>query len=90
LNGEKANVKIATTLQKSPGFYNEWFNACRGETPATCNSIYLGPMAETVLLANIAYREQTSFTWDATAMKFDNDKVNLHLQENYRKGWEIG
>ena len=90
LNGEKANVKIATTLPKSPGFYNEWFNACRGETPATCNFNYSGPMAETVLLANIAYREQTSFTWDATAMKSDNDKVNMHLQENYRKGWEIG
>jgi hypothetical protein len=46
-------------------------------------------MAETVLLANIAYREQTSFTWDATAMKSYNDKVNKHLRENYRKGWEI-
>jgi predicted dehydrogenase len=89
LNGEKANVKISPTLPKSPGFYNEWINACRGEIPATCNFNYSGPMAETVLLANIAYREQTTFNWDAISLKSDNDKVNKYLREDYRKGWEI-
>ncbi len=56
---------------------------------ATCNFNYSGPMAETVLLANIAYREQTSFNWDAISLKSDNDKVNKYLREDYRKGWEI-
>ena len=26
----------APTIPKSPGFHNEWFQACKGGTPATC------------------------------------------------------
>src|SRR6056297_3849255 len=39
----------------SPGFHNEWVNAVRGGEPATCHFDYSGPMAETVLLGNVAY-----------------------------------
>src|SRR5690606_13040337 len=43
-------------LPDSPGFYREWTDACKGGSPATCNFDYSGPLSETVLLGNTAYR----------------------------------
>ena len=77
------------TLTPSPGFRREWVDACRGGRPATCNFDYSGPLAESVLLANIAYRVQAEFSWDASAMKSDRDDVNAMLGRRYRGGWEI-
>ena len=77
-------------LYKSPGFYNEWFNACKGSEPASCNFDYSGPMAETVLLGNVAYRAGGGFDWNAKDLKASgNDKANGLLRDEFRKGWEI-
>ena len=77
------------TLAPSPGFRQEWVDACRGGTPATCNFEYTGPLSESVLLANIAYRVQGEFAWDAAAMQSDRADVNALLRRAYRKGWEV-
>ena len=77
------------TIPKSPGFHREWLDACRGGTPATCNFDYTGPLSESVLLANIAYRVQGEFDWDAAAMKSSRDDVNALLRREYRRGWEV-
>ena len=77
------------TLALSPGFRQEWVDACRGGQPATCNFEYTGPLAESVLLANIAYRVQGEFAWDAAAMKSSRDDVNAMLTREYRKGWQV-
>ena len=77
------------TIPKSPGFHREWLDACRGGTPATCNFDYTGPLSESVLLANIAYRVQGEFDWDAAAMKSSRDDVNTLLRREYRRGWEV-
>lgn len=77
------------TIPKSPGFHREWLDACRGGTPATCNFDYTGPLSESVLLANIAYRVQGEFDWDAAAMKSSRDDVNSMLRRQYRRGWEV-
>ncbi|MEX2141059.1 MAG: Gfo/Idh/MocA family oxidoreductase [Pirellulales bacterium] len=77
-------------LYKSPGFYNEWFNACKGSGPASCNFDYSGPMAETVLLGNVAYRAGGGFNWDHENLKaVGNDKANELLRSEFRKGWDI-
>ena len=84
--------KPAATLPPSPGFHQEWFNACRGGKPATCNFNYSGPMAETVLLANIAYRVQGNFDWNAATLSPTGDAaaaVEKYLRDPFRKGWEI-
>ena len=61
----------------------------RGQ-PATCNFNYTGPMAETVLLGNIAYRIQGGFEWDASELKpTGNDAAEQYIREPFRKGWEI-
>lgn len=77
------------TLTPSPGFYQEWIEACRGGAPATCNFDATGPLAEAVLLANIAYRVQGEFDWDAAAMKSSRDDVDALLQREYRAGWQV-
>lgn len=83
-------AKAPSTFTKSPGFHQEWFDAIRGGTPATCNFAYSGPMAESVLLANIAYRVQGTFGWDGQEMKAQgNPGVDKFLREEYRKGWEV-
>ena len=77
-------------LYKSPGFYNEWFNACKGSEPASCNFDYAGPMAETVLLGNVAFRAGGGFDWDHKNLKATGqEKANALLRDEFRKGWEI-
>jgi len=84
-----AGAKPPQTIPPSPGFYREWIDACRGGTPATCHFDYAGPMSEAVLLANIAYRVQGEFAWDAPAMKSGRADVDALLRRGYRKGWEV-
>ncbi len=76
-------------IPDSPGFHKEWIQACKGEDPATCNFDYSGPLAETVLLGNVAFRAG-NFAWDAQILKaVGNPKAQALLREEYRKGWEI-
>ena len=84
-----ANSGVPKTLPPTPGFYQEWFNACRGGTPATCHFDYSGPMAESVLLANIAYRVQGEFDWNAAKLTSGRADVDALLRREYRKGWEV-
>lgn len=76
-------------MPPSPGFHKEWIEACRGSKPASCNFDYSGPMTESVLLANIAYRIQGEFDWDAAALKASRDDATALLRRAYRKGWEV-
>jgi predicted dehydrogenase len=77
------------TIATSPGFHNEWIAACKGGEAATCNFDYTGPMAESVLLANVAYRAG-GFDWDAKAMTTgDNANAQALIKESYRPGWEV-
>ena len=78
------------TIPKSPGFYREWIDACKGGKPATCNFEYTGPLAETVLLGNVAYRLGEPFEWDAENLKAKGKpKADALIRETYRKGWEV-
>jgi predicted dehydrogenase len=85
------------TIPNSPGFHKEWLDACRGGKPATCHFGYSGPMTETVLLGNVAYRAgwgetepHGGFDWDAKSLKFSgNDKAVAYLKSPFRKGWEV-
>jgi predicted dehydrogenase len=80
----------AKMFAKSPGFWQEWINACKGDkTAPTCNFDYSGPLTETVLLANVAYRAQATFNWNGEKMEADKPEVTKLLREAYRKGWEI-
>jgi predicted dehydrogenase len=77
-------------IPASPGFYREWVDACRGGTPATCNFDYTGPMTETVLLGNVAYRAPGGFDWDANKLvAVGNEAAQRLIRTPYRQGWEV-
>lgn len=76
-------------IPDSPGFYREWIDACKGGPAATCNFDYSGPMAETVLLGNVAYRAG-GFAWDSKNLSTgQNEKAQSLIKESYRKGWDV-
>lgn len=82
--------KPEKTIPKSPGFYREWFAACKGGVPATCDFDYSGPLSETVLLANTAYRAGSGFDWNAeTFSTGGNEKADALIRTEFRKGWEV-
>ena len=88
-NIDSAAVTKDSALYKSPGFYQEWIDACKGGSAASCNFDYSGPLSETVLLANVAYRAGGGFEWDATKLQaIGNDKAGQFLKSYFRKGWE--
>jgi len=80
----------AQTIPNSPGFHREWINACRGGAPATCNFQYSGPLTETVLLGNVAYRAGGGFNWDAAQLKAEgNPEAEQYIQPVFRDGWDV-
>lgn len=85
------NFEVARTIPKSPGFHKEWINACKGDAPATCEFGYSGPLTETVLLGNVAYRAGgKEFQWDAEKLKaIGNEAAQDQIVPEFRKGWEI-
>lgn len=76
-------------IPDSPGFYNEWIGACKGKDPATCCFDYSGPLAETVLLGNVAYRAG-GFDWDSKSLKtVGNPTAQSLIREQYHNGWSV-
>lgn len=78
-------------IEDSPGFHNEWVTACKGGPAATCDFIeYSGPLAETVILGNVAYRAGGGFDWDHQTLTAEgNEKAQAQIRTEYRKGWEF-
>ena len=78
------------SIPNSPGFHREWINACKGGEPATCHFDYSGPLAETVLLGNVAYRAGQPFEWNGEKLEAKgSDRAAEFLHSTYREGWQI-
>jgi hypothetical protein len=84
-------------IPRSAGHYREWADACKGGKPAGANFAWAGPLAEVVLLGNVALRPQLrqqltkhKLLWDPQKLEFTNlSEANQFLRREYRKGWEI-
>jgi len=85
-------------IERSPGHYVEWIQACKGGKPAGSNfPDHAGLLAQVVLLGNLALRPalkekvtRTRLMWDGDAMKVTNmPEANQFLQRTYRKGWTL-
>jgi predicted dehydrogenase len=77
------------SIPESPGFHREFIAACKGGPPATCCFDYSGPLAETVIVGNVAYRAG-GFDWDAKALKpVGNKAAEPLIRETYRAGWTV-
>lgn len=70
-------------------FYEEWITACKGGEAASCNFDYSGPMSETVLLSNLAYRSQSTFDWNSKTLTASTSAAQAFVKPEFRKGWEI-
>ena len=79
------------SIPKSPGFHREWIRACKGDgEPPTCRFESSGPMAETVLLGNLAYRAGGGFDWDASTLEArGNPKAESLIRPRFRAGWTV-
>jgi predicted dehydrogenase len=88
---------IRKTIARSDGHYQEWILACKGGKPAGSNFDWAGPLAESVLLGNVALRSQLredltlcKLLWDSDAFKFTNlEEANQFLRRDYRAGWSL-
>jgi len=95
---QTAYGKPPQQIERSPGHYVEWIQACKGGKPAGSNfPDHAGLLAQVVLLGNLALRPalkekitRTKLLWDGNAMKVTNlPEANLYLTRKYRKGWTL-
>ncbi len=87
-----ADVKRpAKSIPDSPGFYREWTAAIRGGRAATCHFDYSGPLTETVLLGNVAYRAGgKGFAWDHPTLGVSgNSRARDLIKPTFRTGWQV-
>ena len=96
-NGQLIGVEpVEVEFPESPGHFEEWIRAIRGGQPAMSNfPNYAGPLAETVLLGNLAVWVAASgkdqkVEWDAKNMRAKNvDGLETLIKPVYRKGYTL-
>jgi hypothetical protein len=86
-NVNEANVEV----KPSPGHFEEFVGAIRGEGPALSNIVdYAGPLTETVLLGNLAVWAGKKLEWDAAKLKATNaPELEPLIRPKYRKGYSL-
>jgi hypothetical protein len=78
------------SIRQSIGHHKEWTRACKSGGKTTCSFDYSGPLTETALLGNVAYRLGQKLEWDANALKATNcPEAGQFIQHKYRAGWNI-
>jgi len=78
------------SIAKSVGHHQEWIDAIKGGKPSLCAFDYSGPLAETVLLGNVAFRVGKKLEWDAKSVKASNcPEADRFIHKEYRKGWSL-
>jgi hypothetical protein len=78
------------TLPRSRGHEAEWVEACKGGREAMSNFGYSGPLAEFVLLGNVATQFEGSIEFDPAELKITNNaKADETLRREYRDGWKL-
>ncbi len=83
-------VPSAPSIPDSIGHHAEWIRACKTGDPTTCHFDYSGPLTETVLLGNVAYRARTRIEWDSEHLKAKGcPSADEFIQHHYRSGWKI-
>jgi hypothetical protein len=101
-----AGLEKDVTFPKSPGHFEEWVRAIRGGEPAMSNfPDYAGPLAETVLLGNLAVwvADKINTTvgdekaaagekveWDAEQLRAKNiSGLESLIKPTYRQGYTL-
>jgi len=70
--------------------HQNWIDACKTGRPTGTRFDYSGPLTETVLLGNVAYRAGGKIEWDAQRMVVTNiPDANRFVQRDNREGWTL-
>ncbi len=84
-------VRPQQFIKNSIGHHKEWFEACKNGGPTTCNFDYSGPLTETSLLGNVAFRVSKKLEWDPAKLVAVNcPEATQYIQHQYRPGWKLG
>jgi predicted dehydrogenase len=86
--GEFANYKWPEI--ESHNHYREWTSAIADGGETSCPFSYSGPLTETVLLGNVAFRTGATIEWDSPSMTATGvPAADRYLREPYRSGWDV-
>lgn len=78
------------SIPDSIGHWAEWVAACKTGSPTGCHFGYAGPMTETVLLGNVAFRAGKKLEWDGPNLKVTNcPEAQEFVRREYRSGWTL-
>jgi len=70
--------------------YQEWTNAIATGAKTSCPFSYSGPLTETVLLGNVAFRTGQAIQWNSKDLKAEGQPgADPFIRRAYRAGWEI-
>jgi hypothetical protein len=89
--------EVAKSIPRCANHYGEWIASCKGEKPAGSSFGFAGPLAEAVLLGNVALRVELRdklvrhrLEWDPVKLQFSNvPEANKFLKRDYREGWSL-
>jgi hypothetical protein len=77
-------------IPNSIGHHKEWTQAIKTGGVSTCHFGYSGPLTETALLGNVAYRVGKKLEWDAVNLRAKNcPEADRLIQHHYRAGWKL-
>ena len=83
-------VPPAPFIADSIGHHAEWIRGCKTGATTTCNFDYSGPLTETVLLGNVAYRAGSKIEWDSEKLRAKNSPAATEfIEHHYRAGWKL-
>ncbi|MAF12354.1 oxidoreductase [Candidatus Poribacteria bacterium] len=83
LNGPQA-------VPRSVGLPVEWLQACKTGASTSAGFDYSGPLTETVLLGNVAYRVGEKLEWDAANLEATNcPEADRFIRREYRQRWAL-
>jgi predicted dehydrogenase len=83
-------VRPTPFIPDSIGHHAEWIAACKNRSKTTCGFDYSGPLTETVLLGNAAFRTGRKLEWDSKTLTAKNcPEADEFIRHRYRPGWML-
>jgi hypothetical protein len=75
---------------KNDNHYQQWTNAILGTDKVSAPFSYSGPLTETVLLGNVAFRTGKRLEWNSEKLEAVGvPEAAQFVRRDYRKGWEV-
>jgi hypothetical protein len=89
--------RIESSIPRVSGAYAEWAECCKSGKRSGSHFDWAGPLAETVLLGNVALRPElrdkltrARLLWDSAKLEITNvPEANAFLRREYREGWSL-